>query len=69
MIKQEIEFTNGDLLVQKEPTDTGLVVDVTPRTLKVMWRTETKKYKKTECIKNINEGNWMYVAKLKSFKN
>lgn len=68
-MEPEIELNNGDLLVQKEPSDTGLIVDVTPRTVKVMWQKETKKYKKSECISNINQGSWMCVAKLKLFKN
>ena len=68
-MENEIELAKGDLLVQKEPSDTGLIVDITPRTVKVMWRAETKKYKKSECIDNINQGIWMYVAKLKRFKN
>ena len=58
----------SDLLVQKESNDTGLIVDVTPRTVKIMWRAETKKYKKSECLENIKQGSWMYVARLKNYK-
>lgn len=68
-MEPEIEFGNGDLLVQREPSpETGIVVETTPRTVKIMWRAETKKYKKSECIRNINEGTWKYVAKIKNYK-
>lgn len=68
-MEPEIQLNNGDLLVQREPTpETGIVVEITPRTVKIMWRAETKKYKKSECIRNINEGTWKYVAKIKSYK-